>query len=623
MSAQPTENMKNLQLDDAVFASAENSEPLKTMFEDQASAERVQSVFSYVPTTQAANLAGVAVTLTLFWGLIPPTMLILWCVPFLCLGVFRYWMLRAFNRQAPRDRVSLLVWYQRWRLSTMCAGVLWGGACWFFYDYGGTTEKIGLIVTVYSFCMAAMQILSPLHRVFYEFCALTLCPLVLRVAWPGDADSLLLASVLGIVFGVTVSLSRMYRKNYEGLLQIKVRADQLLMQLRAEKAAADAARQEAEVANRAKTQFFAAASHDLRQPLHAMCLFAEALRLRSHDEEAVHLVNSINDSVDALEGLFSELLDIAKIDTGGIDVKPEHFNMGDVFRKLRLHFESMAFEKGLSLRFRGHAHNAYADPFLLERIMQNLLSNAIRYTHDGSVLVSCRRSRGSLKIQVWDTGVGIREREQARIFEEFYQVPYSAALSPQQRKGLGLGLAIVKRLTDLMQAPLTLRSRSGKGTVFSITLPLGKARPSVEHRTSSNATPGITLDKKFIVVVEDEPSVRGGLEVLLKGWGARVVSFETATACQAWLRHLPTDEPVPDLLIVDYLLEEKLTGLDAIRMLRQHFGVGLPVIMVTGSTMSELEKRAQSSDFHLLVKPVVPNKLRAMIAFKLKVRSGA
>jgi two-component system, sensor histidine kinase len=622
MSSSP-EKTKQLGLDDAVLAANENTAALKTMLEDQACAERVQSIFSYMPTTQAATLAGIVVTLTLFWNLIPRTMLVVWCVPLLCLGLVRYWMLRAFNREAPRDQASLLVWFQRWRLTTLCAGVMWGGACWFFYGYGGATEKIGLIITIYSFCMAAMQILSPQHRTFYEFCVLTLCPLVVRVAWPGDWDSLLLASVLVIVFSITVSLSRMYRKNYEGLLQIKVRADQLLLQLRAEKAAADAARQEAEVANRAKTQFFAAASHDLRQPLHAMGLFAEALRGRSPDEETMHLVNSINGSVDALEELFSELLDITKIDTGGIDVKPEHFNMGDVFRKLRLHFEPVAFEKGLTLRFRGHVNNAYADPVLLERILRNLVSNAIRYTNDGSVLVSCRRGTAGLRVQVWDTGVGIREREQARIFEEFYQVPYSEALSPQQRKGLGLGLAIVKRLAELINAPLTLRSEVGRGTVFSIQLPLGKARPSVEIRSTGAPMLGITLDQKFIVVVEDEPSVRGGLEVLLKGWGAYVVSFETATACQAWLSRLNTKEPVPDLLIVDYRLEHGFTGLDAIQMFRQHFGANIPAIMATGSTMSDLEKEAQNNDFHLLVKPVVPNKLRAMIAFKLKVRASS
>jgi signal transduction histidine kinase/CheY-like chemotaxis protein len=607
---------------ETAVTSAENAAAVKALLQDQASAERVANIFSYLPPTQAANVAGAAVVATLYWNLVPRAGLLTWLGLLAVLGLFRTWMNRAYHRQKPTEREALLRWYQAWRISTLCAGVLWGGAAWFFYGHGGATEKIGLILTIYSFCMAAMQILSPQHNTFYEFCALTLIPLVARVAWPGDFDSLLLAVVLLFIFGITVSLGRLYRKNYEGLLQIKVRADQLMVQLRAEKTAADAARQQAEVANRAKTQFFAAASHDLRQPLHAMGLFAEALRQRSHDEEVSHLVTSINGSVDALEGLFSELLDITKIDTGGVDVTPEHFNMGDIFRKLKLHFEPTAFEKGLALRFRGDSHNAYADPILVERILRNLVSNAIRYTNDGSVLVSCRRHDGRLVLQVWDTGVGIKEREQENIFEEFYQVPYNETLSPQQRKGLGLGLAIVKRLAGLINAPLTLRSESGRGSVFSVVLPIGKApRVQVPSGSAGKVPLGLTLDHRFIVVVEDEPSVRGGLEVLLKGWGARVASFETVAASRNWARSADLQDDRPDLLIVDYRLEDGRTGVEAIQAIRARFGAAVPAIMVTGSTMSGPEAEAEGNDFHLLVKPVVPNKLRAMIGFKLGMRS--
>jgi signal transduction histidine kinase len=163
--------------------------------------------------------------------------------------------------------------------------------------------------------------------------------------------------------------------------------------LRLEMAVADEGRRAAEAASRAKTQFFAAASHDLRQPLHAMGLFAEALRQRSHDPEVASLVNSINESVDALEGLFGELLDITRIDTGGVEVNPAPVRLRELFARLRLHFEPTAFEKGLMLSFRGEQHVAQADPVLLERVLRNLVSNAIRYTDDGGVLVSCRCAR--------------------------------------------------------------------------------------------------------------------------------------------------------------------------------------------------------------------------------------
>jgi CheY-like chemotaxis protein len=351
-----------------------------------------------------------------------------------------------------------------------------------------------------------------------------------------------------------------------------------------------------------------------------MGLFAEALRQRVHEPEVANLVNSINASVDALEGLFSELLDITRIDAGGIDVRPQSFEVEDILRKLRLHFEPTAFEKGLALTLRGGTRVVHADPLLVERILRNLVSNAIRYTNDGGVLVAARARGGKVILQVWDSGLGIREEEQARVFEEFYQVPNTPAVAPHQRKGLGLGLAIVKRLADLMGAPLTLRSRSGHGTVFTLELPTGtRPKPSLSA-LASGGVPGLTLAGRSIVVVEDEPAVRAGLEVLLQGWGARVFSFDSMADSVAWADAADREQIRPDVLIVDYRLESGRNGVEAIAALRARFGAAVPAIVVTGSTMSTLDKEAQDKDFHLLLKPVVPNKLRAMIAFKLGVK---
>jgi two-component system, sensor histidine kinase len=591
--------------------------------DDKTIAERVGNLYSFLPSTLAGNVAAALVIGVLYWNEAPRSVFVAWMAVFWALWLLRVAMLARFDHVQPQTTEAMRRWLVGWKVSTLASGAMWGSAAWVFYGYGGTTEQVGLLLTVYSFCAAAVPVFSTHRDVFNGFVLLCFAPMLLRVALPGTYDGFVLSAVLFSIYGVTVLLANNYRMTFENVLQLKVRADQLMGQLRAEKAAADVARQQAEVANRAKTQFFAAASHDLRQPLHAMGLFAEALRQRSHDEEVAHLVNSINGSVDALEGLFSELLDITKIDTGGVETSPEHFNMGDLFRKLRLHFEPTAFEKGLAMRFRGERYNAYADPILVERILRNLVSNAIRYTNDGTVLVSCRRRAGHLLLQVWDTGVGIRERERERIFEEFYQVPYHESLSPQQRKGLGLGLAIVKRLADLINAPLTLRSEPGRGTVFSLQLPLGKAPRAPIAAQSGKAPLGLTLDHKFIVVVEDEPAVRGGLEVLLKGWGAQVMSFETVAATRAWAMASDLDTPAPDLLVVDYRLEQGRTGIDALETLRHRFGEHIPAIMVTGSTMTGHEAEAQAHDFHLLVKPVVPNKLRAMISFKLGVRSSA
>jgi two-component system, sensor histidine kinase len=297
--------------------------------------------------------------------------------------------------------------------------------------------------------------------------------------------------------------------------------------------------------------------------------------------------------------------------------------VADILRKLRLHFEPTAFEKGLALRLRGGQRVVHADPLLVERILRNLVSNAIRYTNDGSVLVACRARGERVLLQVWDTGLGIRPEEQAKIFEEFYQVPNTPAIAPHQRKGLGLGLAIVKRLADLMGVPITLRSVAGKGTVFSLELPAGSAPKPAPQAQPGKAPLGLTLANRLIVVVEDEPAVRGGIEVLLQGWGAAVASFDSVAAARAWAQASDPAIVAPDLLIVDYRLEVGANGVDAIVALRERFGAGVPAIVVTGSTMTGHEKEAQEHDFHVLIKPVVPNKLRAMIAFKLGVKAGS
>ncbi len=582
----------------------------------------VQSTFDYTPTAMVGYTAGVGVVAGLFWGLAPWAVMMPWLLVFVLMVLVRLLVLRAFRRAAPSRIEDWQRWLLRSNIGTLVAAAFWGATGWVFYAYSGGLQQTGLIIIVYTFCVVAIPVLSIQPRMYLAFGALSLLPLVVRIVRVGDLFHYQLAGELLLIITLTTLLANTYRQALQRAIELKVRADGLSAELRIETLAADAARQQAEVANRAKTQFFTAASHDLRQPLHAMGLFAEALRQRVHEPEVAQLVNSINESVDALEGLFSELLDITRIDSGGVEVHVQHFVVGDIFRKLRLHFEPAAFEKGLALRLRGDKRVAHGDPLLVERILRNLVSNAIRYTNDGSVLVSCRQRGGKLLLQVWDTGVGIREQERQRIFEEFYQVPNSVTVSPEQRRGLGLGLAIVKRLAGLMDAPLSVRSRPGHGTVFSLELPLGQA-----PRAAATPVPGkgpirLTLEGRLIVIVEDEPAVRAGLEVLLRGWGAQIMSFDSVSGSARWAEGADPDLVKPDLLIVDYRLEEGKTGVDAITALRARFGAAVPAILVTGSTMTGHDKDAQLHDFHLLIKPVVPNKLRAMIAFKLGVKAG-
>ena len=590
--------------------------------------DHLRALFVQTPATLIGYVLGAAVIVWVFAPLVSTAQMLAWLVALALLWLVRLAHYLRYRRNMRADDATLLKWRNSWRVLVLLQGSLWGLAGWMFWGLGTPYQRLVLILVVYSYCVSAVQLLATQPGIFLGFITLVFAPAIVRIAsdtsQPGHVQ---LAVVASILFCSTILMVRTYGSALGLAIRLKARTDELAARLRQEMGAAEEARKlaeearrAAEAASRAKTQFFAAASHDLRQPLHAMGLFAEALRQKSRDPEVSSLVHSINESVDALEGLFSELLDITRIDTGGVDVNPAPVRMRDLFGRLRLHFEPAAFEKGLMLSFRGEQHVAHVDPILLERVLRNLVSNAIRYTDDGGVLVSCRARSGGILVQVWDSGIGISEASLPRVFDEFYQVQSNRPLEPHHRKGLGLGLAIVKRLATLMDAPITVRSRLGHGTVFSLELPLGRASRSAEPAAAGSKAPiGLTLEGRLFVVVEDDASVREGLVVLLQAWGARVVAFDGTPALAAWLAS-PTSER-PDLLLVDYRLQQGRTGIESLVAVRARWpGQRLPAILITGSSLGGHEDEAIKHDYHLLIKPVLPNKLRAMIAFKLGVR---
>ena len=585
--------------------------------------DHIRALYVQTPASLTGNLIGMALVVGIFVGQAPAAATFGWLAVGGTLWVLRVLHYLRFRRDPNADDATLRQWRTSWRALVLLQGAMWGVAVWLFWGFGAPYHKLALILIVYSYCLGSVQLLATQERVFLVFITLVLTPTIVRIASDtSDPWNLKLAGILALLFCITVLMARTFGNALGQAITLKTRTDELAQRLREETLVAEAARRAAEAASRAKTQFFAAASHDLRQPLHAMGLFAEALRQRSHDPEVSALVNSINESVDALEGLFGELLDITRIDTGGVEVNPQPVRLKDVFSRLRLHFEPTAFEKGLMLSFRGEQHVAHVDAVLLERVLRNLVSNAIRYTDDGGVLVSCRPRDGKLLVQVWDSGIGIAESVLPRIFDEFFQVQTNRPLEAHHRKGLGLGLAIVKRLTTLMEAPLDVRSRPGHGTVFSFTVPVGKAPRTAEAAAAATAGKlpiGLTLQGKLIVVVEDETAVREGLVVLLQAWGAAVLAFESLDPLKTWLAQPGAERP--QLLLVDYRLPQGTTGIDALVAIRARWPeTKLPAIVITGSSLGGHEDEAVTHDYHLLIKPVLPNKLRAMIAFKLGMR---
>jgi two-component system, sensor histidine kinase len=370
------------------------------------------------------------------------------------------------------------------------------------------------------------------------------------------------------------------------------------------------ARREAESANLAKSRFLAAASHDLRQPLHALGLFAEALGHRTHDPESQGLVLRINQSVAALESLFNEVLDVSKLDAGAVAASPRAIALQPVFLRVAADFVPQALEKGLSLRVAPTAAIAVSDPVLLERILRNLVANAIRYTEAGGVVLGVRRRGPRLAIEVRDSGIGIEKAEQARVFEEFYQV---GNLERDRRRGLGLGLAIVKRLCDLLGHAIELESAPRRGTRFRILVERAATAAPVMPTPAAPPTP---MQGVRVLVLDDEAEVRDSTATLLATWGCRV---DTAATVEEALERLR--RAAPALLIVDYRLREGTNGLDAARALRAAAGREIPVIVVSGESSAGELARLKDSGLALLHKPVPPAKLRGLMAHLLSALS--
>ena len=434
--------------------------------------ERVGSLYAHAASSLAGNALGAAIVAAIYWPAGGGIVVGAWMCAFAAVLAARAGVAAAYRRAAPADAAQHRRWQRRWNAGSLASAALWGAAALGLHGQGPAWNDAALALIVSGLCVGSIPSLAAQARVYAGYVALAGAPLVLVFARTGRAQDLAIAGVLVLLIAAALLLASNYRTALERLLVRQARTDRLAQRLAAERDATEQARREAEAASRAKTRLLAAASHDLRQPLQALALFAQTLQERLGPGEHRALAEQVARSVDALEHLFDELFDIARIDSGVVQVRPRDFALGEVFERLRPQFEPLAFEKGLALGWRGGRHRVHADPALVDRILRNLLANAIRYTDDGGVLVAARARGTGVLLQVWDTGAGIRSEDRERVFDEFVQVGDAAAQPADgRRRGLGLGLAIVKRLAALSQAPLELRSVPGRGSVFSLRLP--------------------------------------------------------------------------------------------------------------------------------------------------------
>lgn len=366
--------------------------------------------------------------------------------------------------------------------------------------------------------------------------------------------------------------------------------------------------EDAERANLAKSRFLAAASHDLRQPMHALGLFIADLARKQHSDESSQLIGRIAASAEAMENLLDSLLDISKLDAGVVTASPRAFALEPLFQRIANDYCQAAHERGLRFKVRPTQLWVHSDPLLFERILINLVSNALRYTPKGTVYVVARKRGDHVLIEVHDSGVGIPQDEQAAIFQEFVQLANPAR---DRSKGLGLGLAIVRRLADLLCHPITLRSEPGRGSVFGVMLPLAQAEslPSEPVFDTEHEFVG-----KIVAVIDDDTLAQESLVGLLRAWGCFVVAADGPDKLMLSLAEVEVE---PDILVSDYRLPGNRNGLDIIAELRRRFGEDLPALLLSGDTGPETLRSATDQGIPLLHKPVRPAKLRAALAHML------
>jgi len=430
--------------------------------DDRIRAAQVRSAYS----NTAPGMTATAVAAFLVAGILAGTGAVGWplaitfCVFMLVQIQARLLLIATYHRQQPPDH-EWRIWSGRFTAGVMVASFGLGGFSLVllsphFFDM--QLLMMLFLCAVASGAITAYGVLRP--AIYFSILPMLVMPTAWMIAQNDWVHWVLALIIIGWLLAIT-SQARRYGAQFEEAVRLRFENEDLIARLRNEKSLA-------EDASSAKSRFLAAASHDLRQPVHALSLFVAALRPRVTDREAAQMLDQIDSSVQAMDGLFNGLLDISRLDAGVVEVHTKSFAIHPVLERIRRDFAADAAAKKIDLRLVPTSASAFSDPLLVERIVRNIVSNAITYTDRGRVLIGCRRRGRTVCVQVWDTGRGIESVEQGRIFQEFYQVG-----NPERdgSRGVGLGLAIVKRLTALLAHPLKMRSQPERGSMFSLELP--------------------------------------------------------------------------------------------------------------------------------------------------------
>lgn len=534
------------------------------------------------------HLTVASITAVVLWGNFPAAKVIGWYGAALLLTLLRISLIRQLgpiSNNVADARTHAFAYLGVAGIS----GILWGLLAVLFIDPENITLSAFVVCILVGMVAGALPSMAALAPVFYAFSTPLIVLLSLKMALLNTGAELNWLVVLIVAFWLA---NLLFARNLQHTITNSITTDLHNVQLLEE---ITAAKEQAEQANIAKSRFLAAASHDLRQPLHAMGLFIDTLRDRLDSEADKKLFENIASAHVALESLFSALLEISRLDSGAVKPQISHFHLRPLLQDLRQEFAAEAAQKGIALELKGPDSVVQSDPVLLNRIVRNLISNAVHYTQEGQVSVNVEACDQRVKILVEDSGIGIPEREFNNIFSEYHQLHN---VERDRRKGLGLGLAVVRRMVDLLGYTIAVRSELGRGSVFSIHVPAGDPR-LVARETEPVVTQ--SLAGKRVLVVDDEKPILEGMRLLLEKWGCRVTTAESSREAIAGLRN---GDWQTDMLIADYRLRGGDTGMKMIEAIRRDCPHQIPALLISGDTDRELLRTIRKRGFYLLHKPI-------------------
>ena len=565
--------------------------------------QRVAMLYANRWAVSSAAIVMAALIATVAWSASTPLRVASWCGVVALLQAALQILAHRYRNHSATDNDPKR-WADRFARAAIVAGLVWGSAAFVLVP-----EDQPLTLALIAACLAGRATVSTMTHAYYPpalngFTVPIFGMLALRYIMIGGASNAALGVMWIAVLGYILLFVDKQARAITQQIRVRVENEQLVEELRRQNSIAEQARVRAEEASRSKSRFFAAANHDLRQPLHSLGLFATALRNGSEGRAGIKLVDQILQCTDSLERLFDNLLDISRLDAGQVEVKRSIVPLNDVLTRLRSMFTIPAQEKNLKLRLRPSSFSVNTDSTLLLRVLSNLVSNSLRYTDVGGIVVGCRRRGDKVIVEVWDTGIGIAPEHQDRIFEEFYQLN-----NPERdrTRGLGLGLASVRRIAQLLDHTIRVRSRVGKGSCFSIEVPIADpsriptASVTIEHKVPN------LLGGKFIIVIDDEASVRLGMQSLLQSWGCKCLTASDADEVLAGL-----NGATPDFIIADLRLRGDYTGIDAIHALRAQLG-DVPAVLVSGDTATEQLRKVSAAGLTMMHKPLKAVRLRALL----------